>query len=872
MRQPSGGIGGYLAVCMFMLALSPALAQSPPITPPKLVTVVKAALPEGTALPLGARITVVLWVTIGVDGRVSEVSIKEGAGEPFDSAAQAAAQGFVFEPARSGGEPVAVKVPFALHFQGPAQRGPIIVRRRARRALQPVPGYAITGQVLEKGTRSPLAGIVVEFVDQRTKRRYEALTNGKGIFVVHGLPPRPVLMLIDTGEHRVIRAIVQGQSLREGAPPQRMKPVYLDPVGLGRYRTDIQDRREPEAASEVVLTDDELTQVAGTFGDPTRVVATLPGVARSAFGLGYYVVRGANYDNTGFFIDGHPAFFLYHLLGGPGIIHPELIGSLKFYPGGYPVKYGRFGGGAIVLETKEPPDDRWHLDVEIDLLKSSILYSVPFDEGRGQVTASFRRSYYELLLPLFTDDISLSYTDYQFRLKYALTDTLTLRLFALGAEDDLGFKQPGSETDTETTGGFEIGFHRVLLGADWDVSPTLRWTNSTIIEHDRLSSTRMAEGDSDIDYSPSAWVAQALSFVEWDAHETVTVEAGVDVLFADMTGGYQIPTPPPLGDPPPPTFNPVTVSGDFQENVLSAALYAQADWTVLPGWRVLPGVRGTADTYGGITHWTADPKLGTRYEFTPGWTVKGMLGLAHQLPNEFQVGEPFGDPTLQPMEAIQSGLGLEWKNDDGWDISVEGFYNHLHRIPYLSGGLENDAEGDIDRIFWKWDEEGRAYGLELLVRKRMGGRFHGWLSYTLSRAERRRPGGDWDLFRVDQTHVLNLAWTVRLGADWSFGARFTLTNGNPVYPIIGSRYDADADRYQPIFSTTKERLPFYHRLDVRLDKRWRFDTWMLEIYLDIQNVYNVANTESYNYSYDFGKRVPGAGIPILPTLGVRGVF
>jgi TonB family protein len=871
MRQARSSIGGYLTIMAVLLMGPPVLAETPPITPPKLVTFAKASLPEGTALALGARVQVIVWVTIGTDGTVTEVSLKDGAGEPFDQAAMDAAKRCVFSPARSGEEPIPVKVPFRYAFEGPSKRGAIIANRRGRRALHPVPGQSLAGQVLEKGTRTPLAGILVEVLDPRSKRRFEALTDSNGRFTARGLPPGRLLLLIDTGEHRAIRKKVRVESRGEDAPPTAVEPVYLDPVGLGRYRTEIQDRRVAEAASEVVLTEEELTQVAGTFGDPTRVVATLPGVARSAFGLGYYAVRGANYDNTGFFIDGHPVFFLYHLLGGPGVVHPELIGSLNFYPGGYPVKYGRFGGGAIVLKTKEPPDDRWHLDVEIDLLKSSLLFSVPFDEGRGQFTASLRRSYYELILPLFTDDVKLSYTDYQLRLKYAVTDALTLRLLSLGAEDALEFSRPSEGTGTDTSGGFEIGFHRVLLGADWDITPTLRWTNSSIIEHDRLSSTRAAQGESDIDYSPSVWVAQHLSFVEWDANETLKVEAGVDVLHAAVDGTYQVPTPPPLGDPPPPTFNPIPVKGTFNEELLSAATYVQADWTVLPGLRLLPGARGTADTYGGITHYTADPKLGIRYEFLPGWTAKGLLGLAHQLPNEFQVGEPYGDPTLRPMEAIQSSLGLEWANDDGWDISVEGFYNHLSYIPYLAGELAAE-EGDIDRIFWRWDEEGRAYGVEVLIRKRMGGRFHGWLSYTLSRAERRRPGRDWNLFRVDQTHVLNLAWTVRLGADWSLGARFTLSNGNPVYPIVGSRYDADRDRYQPIFSTQQTRLPFYHRLDLRLDKRWRFDTWMLEVYLDVQNAYNAANAEGFNYSYDYGKRVPGASIPILPTLGVRGVF
>jgi hypothetical protein len=181
-------------------------------------------------------------------------------------------------------------------------------------------------------------------------------------------------------------------------------------------------------------------------------------------------------------------------------------------------------------------------------------------------------------------------------------------------------------------------------------------------------------------------------------------------------------------------------------------------------------------------------------------------------------------------------------------------------------------DDSIERVFWTADMQGRGYGFELLIRKRFGGRFHGWLSYTLSRSERLRPPHDWTLYEVDQTHILNLAWTVKLGADWSAGARFTLTSGNPYYPIVGSRYDADRDRYEPLYSSTLGRLGAFHRLDVRIDKRWRLDTWMMEAYLDIQNAYNANNPEFKNYSYDFSIKQDGTGLPFLPTIGVRAVF
>src|SRR5262249_36444611 len=81
--------------------------------------------------------------------------------------------------------------------------------------------------------------------------------------------------------------------------------------------TAVAERREAGAPERVTLRAEELTTVPGTFGEPLRVVATLPGVARSPFGLGFFLVRGANFQNTGFMVDGFPVPILYHLGFGP---------------------------------------------------------------------------------------------------------------------------------------------------------------------------------------------------------------------------------------------------------------------------------------------------------------------------------------------------------------------------------------------------------------------------------------------------------------------------------------------------------------------------------------------------------------------------
>jgi hypothetical protein len=67
-----------------------------------------------------------------------------------------------------------------------------------------------------------------------------------------------------------------------------------------------------------------------------------------------------------------------------------------------------------------------------------------------------------------------------------------------------------------------------------------------------------------------------------------------------------------------------------------------------------------------------------------------------------------------------------------------------------------------------------------------------------------------------------------------------------------------------------DRNPFFHRLDVRLEKRWDIRDFHLTLFIDVQNVYNATNREGVSYSYDYSQSADISGLPILPTIGVRG--
>jgi hypothetical protein len=181
----------------------------------------------------------------------------------------------------------------------------------------------------------------------------------------------------------------------------------------------------------------------------------------------------------------------------------------------------------------------------------------------------------------------------------------------------------------------------------------------------------------------------------------------------------------------------------------------------------------------------------------------------------------------------------------------------------------DERTGEPRRQVYVADGEGQAYGLELLIRRRVTDGLFGWISYTLSWSERFTLDGGTTPFSFDQRHnlyfALSYAWK-----GWRFGARFTLSTGRPTRPIVGADYDVECDCYRAARGPRDERLPTFHQLDIRVDREfWIGDRIHGSVYLDIINVYNAQNGEGIQYQYDFQDSARVPGLPILPTLGVR---
>ena len=108
---------------------------------------------------------------------------------------------------------------------------------------------------------------------------------------------------------------------------------------------------------------------------------------------------------------------------------------------------------------------------------------------------------------------------------------------------------------------------------------------------------------------------------------------------------------------------------------------------------------------------------------------------------------------------------------------------------------------------------------------------------------------------------------------WQLGGRFQLYSGLPMTSPIGAVFNSDKNLYFPIYDKVNdERAPMHHQLDARLDYSWKWGPTEMTVFLDVQNVYMNESVATYFYGYDYTQRQAFKSLPIIPSIGLRGVL
>lgn len=649
-------------------------------------------------------------------------------------------------------------------------------------------------------------------------------------------------------------------------PPATIPAVAPPPSTAPVTEVFVEGPRPPREPTKHVIDGAALRKTPGTNGDALRAVENLPGVARPPGLSGALIIRGASPQDSMVFVDGTWIPVVYHFGGVSSVIPSDLLQKIEFYPGNFSAEFGRAMGGIVDVGLRSPRRDRLGGVVQVDLLDGRIIAEGPLS-SRTRFLVAGRRSYVDAWIGPYLraagNDIRTAprYYDFQAMLEHDVSERTTARATFFGSDDRLAVVVDGpSAGDPVVSGTFaqSYTFYRAQLRTDARITDDVRFINMVSYGSDVQ---KLTLGSNRLDVSLG--LGNARSDLRAKLSREVTFIAGADVMFVNYDVTIRFP-PVPTEDTPGPFFGRPAREVHGRGSSIRPAVYAMLDLSPLKGLKILPGLR--VDLTPETKRVDLDPRLAIRARVVNGTTLKGAVGIFHQPPLQESV-RPWGDGTLRSNVAYHASAGVE-QAVGPLELSVEGFYKHLHDL-ITPRAAETSTESGI-----AYDNggSGRVYGAEALLKWKGNGRFFGWLAYTLSRSERREMTGQpLHLFQYDQTHILAAVGSYDLGRGWTVGGRFRFVSGSPYTPYRGGAVDLDAGAYEPIMGRPySARVAPFHRLDVRVEKAWNVGGGRVAAYLDVQNVYNRANPEGLQYSFDYSKSTVAAGLPLLPVLGLRG--
>ncbi len=834
---------------------APAQPPAPPtIVLPELKSDPGAAYPK-QALVDGVKepVTVILVLTLDATGKVTDAKVEAPMGHGFDEAALEAARQLVFSPATKNGTPVAAKVKHKYTFTPPPGR---FIARVSSSTIGPIAGATVTLHASDGTDR-------VATTDSVGIAKFDALPFGTWHVTIAAEGFKGASGDQDVGPGEEISNVFRLDADVAAKPPKQGGDAGAPPDDI--EDVVVRGTKPPREVTKRTMEQRELLRAPGSNGDALRALQNLPGIARPPGLAGLLIVRGAAPNETQIFVDGTNVPLVYHFGGLSSVVPTELLEKIDFYPGNFSAQYGRALGGIVDVGLREPKKDKLHGLAQVDLIDARVLAEGPLPGGLKFAIAG-RRSWIDAWLGPVLEATGAAvstapvYYDYQAMLQKDFGKDTSLRAAFFGSDDKLSLllKDVSAAAPTLTgSTGFHTTFWRLQMQFKSKLGPSTDIRLLAAIGQDSLE-FNIGDIFFNLDTYPFSGRAELTQKVT----AGVTAHFGLDLLWSPFTVDARLPPLPTPGQPPGgPGISRPPLAVQQNDTLYRPAMYGELELVPWKGARIVPGVR--IDYAKDIKGWDVAPRVSMRQDIGPSFprtTIKGGVGVFYQPPQPQQSSPVFGQLDLRSQRAIHYGLGFEREITKNLEVSCEGFYKQLDDLVVQGSG--NSGVGWI-------------YGMETLIRYKPDEHFFGWIAYTLSRSVRRdTPDAPARVTQFDQTHILTILGSYRLGHGWEFGARFRLVSGNNYSPQTYGFFDANAGTYLPLqsYPPFNTRLPLFHQLDIRLDKTWKFTNWQLGAYIDIVNVYNAGNVEGVSYNYNSTRSTYLTGLPLLPSIGLRGEF
>jgi TonB-dependent Receptor Plug Domain len=651
------------------------------------------------------------------------------------------------------------------------------------------------------------------------------------------------------------------------APPGSAAPAASAPQSI-----EIQGQRVRNAAGKQTLSGEELGRVPGASGDPMKAVQSLPGVAAVNDASGEPAVRGARPNDNAYYVDFLPVGYLFHLGGFASVFSPDLIRRFDLATAAWSPEYGDVVGAVFDISLRNPRSDRLGGKLDFSLLGANVLFEGPLSDEISFFVAG-RRSWFDVLVKTGEDkEEGITYTvpvysDSQGRLLWTLNANQRLRFDFSTASDRIEFTaKPGSKAvlrDPVLIGNSaqKQSFRSFAVTWDGDFGKALGAPVNNLLAvgqmNDRTFARVGAAGSVDVNVTTSylreqlqlQWT-QDFSSVLGGSLNSRLIDLNLDFLYARCTEfdpNCDLSTAPR-----------VTSLQKTRQNMADA--YINNRYTLNPSMTLTGGLRLGRDDY--LKKSYAEPRLGAEWNWSPSTQLSVGVAKHNQPPPAEESLPQVGNPKLEHLRSDHVVLGITQNAGDGWTWRAEAYAKNF------KGYAINDAA-----LNFRNGASGTATGLELLVKKDGVGawrQFSGFLSLSVSKSKRKNDTtGENFPFEFDQPVIASVVGQYKLSDTWQFGAKWTYHTGQPYTPVVSTGLYPDG-RVRPIYgSINSQRVPDYHRLDLRVDAKF---TKNFSAYAELINAYFRKNVAGYSYSPDYKTRETIYQLPTLPSVGLQYSF
>lgn len=610
----------------------------------------------------------------------------------------------------------------------------------------------------------------------------------------------------------------------------------------------------------------DIEKAAGVNRDVSKAIQTLPGVGATDPNRNDLIVRGGGPSENVFYLDGIEIPIINHFAtqgssgGVVGVINPDFVREINFYTGAFPASRPNALSSVMDIRQKDGSRDRVHTQMAVGASDAAFTMDGPAGD-KSTFIVSARQSYLQLLFKLIGLPFLPTYNDFQVKFKHQIDPKNEISIIGLGAIDNMTLNTELQETGTEAQ-RYLLSYLPIYQQWNYAVGAVYKhfsnhYFDTWVLSRNMLRNSNFKYQDNDeslpklSDYR-SDEAENKLRFERSYPDLPVKLLFGGGVTYSHYTNE---------------TNRRIFRNGNLEDLIYNTELdlwsymaFIQLSDTYMNDRLSLSlGLNTIGNNFNNNMRNPLNqfsPRFSASYRISDKWDINGNVGRYAMRPAYTTMGYRDGagnfvnrNKQLKHIISSQAIAGVEFRPNDRLRFNLESFYKQYQNYPLsVANGMSIAGKGtEYGQI---GDEEivstgkGHAYGMEFSGRLINTNKVNAAFTYTLFWSEFTDRIGIYRPSNWDTRHMLNLTGSYRLPHNWNVSMRWRLVGGAPYSPI-----DMDLSTSKAAWSVTNQayidyvhyntlRLSSSHQLDARIDKEFYFQKWMLNFYLDIQNVYN----------------------------------